>query len=546
MAVDLPAGPAGAAGRAGPGGTGTGDDPGGGPGKAPGYVPPASGGGPGAPGGPPAPGPSVPGPPAPPSANAADSAPRAVLSRALSVPLILGLVFGLPAVVSAQYGDGVRDEAYWLQLVLTCYAGARLSAMVLTARRRLIQGSFWLFCYIAMGVAPLAQAVLGRTPTPVVGPRSDTVLAIALVLLGCVAFDVGVLLARHRPALRIRWSPPAASVGRRRLYLLILLAYAGSGLFIVQLGGPAVFFESRQEISESIGASGAGGGDGNVGSAFLRGFGTVPALLALLFLLRWLVTSKVPRRSPVILLLLAGLVVVNAVVNNPVSNPRYWFLTVAFAILFTAFPKSPVMYRTSLALGVIAALLLFPFMDRFRYDEEGRKAVESSSFVEPLTLKDYDQIGMFANTITFVDSGAGHSYGRQLAGTTFFFVPRSLWDGKPLDSGVRVGQWMGMTNTNLSSPLWAELWLDFGSGGMVAGFLGLGYLCARGDRRYALRTVDDERPGNITAAVIPLIAGYSFILLRGPLLQAAGRIGIALFCLALVTTFRSDVRKLLR
>ena len=52
---------------------------------------------------------------------------------------------------------------------------------------------------MAMGVAPLAQAVLGRTPTPVVGARSDLTEAIALVLIGCVAFDIGTLLARQRP-----------------------------------------------------------------------------------------------------------------------------------------------------------------------------------------------------------------------------------------------------------------------------------------------------------------------------------------------------------
>ncbi len=46
-----------------------------------------------------------------------------MLSRALSVPLILGLVIFLPAVIAAQPGSGVRDTAYWLQLVLTCYAG---------------------------------------------------------------------------------------------------------------------------------------------------------------------------------------------------------------------------------------------------------------------------------------------------------------------------------------------------------------------------------------------------------------------------------------
>ncbi|MGP4001664.1 hypothetical protein [Streptomyces sp. 8N706] len=472
--------------------------------------------------------------------------PRAVLSRALAVPLVLGLVFFLPVLVAVLPGPGIRDEAYWLQLVLTGYAGARLAAMTLTTRRRLIQGSFWLFVYVAMGVAPLAQAVLGQTPTPVVGTRSDLVLAVSLSLVGCVAFDVGVLLARHRPVLRTRVRRRTASVSRRRLYLLVALAYAASALFVIKLGGPSVFFSSRQEISEGIQSSGVASAESHVGSAFLRGFGTVPALLAFLFLTRWLVTSRTARRRPSVLLVWTGLLGVNALVNNPVSNPRYWFLTVMFSILFTAFPKSPVMYRAALAMGVVAALLLFPFMDRFRYDENGQRPVESASAFDPLVRKDYDQIGMFANTITFVDSGAGHAYGRQLAASTFFFVPRSVWHGKPLDSGVRVGQWMGMQNTNLSSPLWAELWLDFGPVGMAGGFLGLGYLCARADRRYTLRTLDDPQPGHVLAIVIPVVAGYAFILLRGPLLQASGRIGIALVCLALVTTFRSDPRRLLR
>ncbi|MEY9998086.1 hypothetical protein ABIE67_010205 [Streptomyces sp. V4I8] len=474
--------------------------------------------------------------------------PRAVLSRALTVPLVLGLVFFLPTLVAVQAGPGVRDGVFWLQLALTSYAGARLAAVTLTAGRRLIQGSFWLFTYVAMGVAPLAQAVLGQTPTPVVGPHSDLVLAVSLALCGCVAFDVGVLLARHRPPLPRSARKPrrAASVHRRRLYVLVAFAYAASALFIVKLGGPAVFFGSRQEISEGIQASTGTGDHSQVASAFLRGFGTVPALLAFLFLTRWLVTSRHARRRLSVIVMWAGLLGVNVVVNNPISNPRYWFLTVMFSILFTAFPRSPVMYRAALATGVVAALLLFPFMDRYRYDEGGQRARESTSVVAPLVRKDYDQIGMFANTITFAESGEGHTYGRQLAATVFFFVPRSVWHDKPLDSGVRVGEWMRMDNTNLSSPLWAELWLDFGPVGMTGGFVVLGYVCARADRRYAHRTIDHPHPGHIAAIVTPLIAGYAFILLRGPLLQASGRVGIALLCLALVTTFRSDRRKLLR
>ncbi|MFE4334985.1 hypothetical protein ACFRQM_37935 [Streptomyces sp. NPDC056831] len=466
----------------------------------------------------------------------------AMLSRALAVPLILGLVCFLPAVIAAQPGTGVRDTAYWLQLVLTCYAGARLATMILSTRRRLLQGVLWMFVYIAMGVAPFAQAVIGQTPTPLVGPRSDLMTAIALILVGCAAFDLGALLAsrrplRHRATARSGSGP--ATAHRMRLRLLVVLAFAASGYYVLKLGGPAIFFTSRQEISASVAVSGVASSQSNVGSAFLKGFGTVPALLGLLFCTRRLVTSRRARRSPSTVLVWCGLLILNIVVNNPISNARYWFLTVLVSLLFTAFPSSAAMYRSVLAMGVVGALVLFPYADRFRYDSAGYRPVDSSSVFEPLATKDYDQTVMFANTITWVDT-RGHTYGRQLAGSALFFVPRSVWSGKPEDTGVRVGQWMGMNMTNLSAPLWTELWVDFGAPGMVGTLALIGYVAARTDRRYA-RAVsrDGPGPGSVLAVAAPLIAGYTFILLRGPLLQSVGKLAIAALCLLLITSFRS-------
>ncbi|MEU3655282.1 hypothetical protein AB0E67_21210 [Streptomyces sp. NPDC032161] len=460
----------------------------------------------------------------------------AMLSRALAVPLVLALVCFLPAVVAAQPGSGVRDTAYWLQLVLTCYAGTRLATMILSTRRRLLQGVFWMFVYIAMGVAPFAQAVIGQTPTPLVGPRSDLVTAVALVLVGCAAFDLGALLASRRPLRERAPGRPGrgpSSPHRARLGLLVLLAFAASGYYVVKLGGPAIFFTSRQEISASVAVSGVGSEGSNVGSAFLKGFGTVPALLALLLYTRRLVTSRRARRTPSTVLVWGALAALNVIVNNPVSNARYWFLTVLVSLLFTAFPRSAAMYRTVLALGVAGALVLFPYADRFRYEGAGYRPVESSSVFEPLATKDYDQTVMVANTVTWVGT-RGHTYGRQLAGSALFFVPRSVWSGKPEDTGVRVGQWMGMNMTNLSAPLWAELWVDFGAPGMAGAFALIGYAAARTDRRYA-RAVSRAGPGSVTAVVVPLVAGYTFILLRGPLLQAMGKPAIAVLCLLLVT-----------
>jgi hypothetical protein len=465
----------------------------------------------------------------------------AMLSRALAVPLILGLVCFLPAVIAAQPGTGVRDTAYWLQLVLTCYAGARLATMILSTGRRLLQGVFWMFVYIAMGVAPFAQAVIGQTPTPMVGPRSDLVTAISLILVGCAAFDLGALLASRRPLRRrtaARSGGGPATAHRIRLRLLVLLAFAASGYYILKLGGPAIFFTSRQEISATVAISSVASSESNVGSAFLKGFGTVPALLALLFYTRRLVTSRRARRSPSTVLVWLALAILNIIVNNPISNARYWFLTVLVSLLFTAFPSSAAMYRSVLATGVVGALVLFPYADRFRYNDAGYRPVQSSSVFEPLATKDYDQTVMFANTISWVDT-RDHTYGRQLVGSALFFVPRAVWSGKPEDTGVRVGQWMGMNMTNLSAPLWTEFWVDFGAPGMVGGLALIGYAAARTDRRYALAVSrDGPGPGSVLAIAAPLIAGYTFILLRGPLLQSVGKLAIGALCLLLVTSFR--------
>lgn len=466
----------------------------------------------------------------------------AMLSRALAVPLILGLVCFLPAVIAAQPGRGVRDTAYWLQLVLTCYAGARLATMILSTRRRLLQGVIWMFVYIAMGVAPFAQVVIGRTPTPMVGPRQDLVTAVAMVLVGCAAFDLGALLASRRPLRRRRPSPRSAGgpalAHPLRLRLLVLVAFTASAFYVMKLGGPAVFFSSRQEINETVAASGVASEGSQVGSAFIKGFGQVPALLALLFYTRRLATSHRARRTPSTVLVWVALAALNLLVNNPVSNARYWFLTVLVAFVFTAFPSSAAVYRTVLATGVVGALVVFPYADRFRYDEGGQRTVQSASVFEPLVTKDYDQMVMFANTISWVDT-RGHTYGRQLTGSALFFVPRAVWSGKPEDTGVRVGQWMGLRMTNLSAPLWTEFWVDFGATGMVGGMALIGYAAARTDRRYARAvTRAGPGPGSVLAVAAPLIAGYTFILLRGPLLQAAGKLAIAALCLLLISTFR--------
>jgi hypothetical protein len=446
-------------------------------------------------------------------------------------PVVMALSAAIPLLVALFPGAGERDFAFVLALGISCYSGFRLALTILGAQVRLLQGAFWLFTYIAMGIAPLAQLVLDRFPTPLAAPEWALTTALFMTLLGCVAYDAGTQFARIRHS-GARSEPARRQFTWQRLWLLSGVALLASAVLVVSLGGPATFFSSRQAISTALEAT---GGDGQVQSALLRGFGTVPVLVALLVTTRWLRVDPQKRRRFSTWILWGTLAVANLVVNNPISNPRYWFLTVAFAVVFVSMPHSLIVFRSVLLIGAAAAVLLFPFADRFRYEAGANPTLQPTSWIEPLAVKDYDQLVMVANAVGFARVGPGHTGGEQTLGALLFWVPRSLWPGKAQDTGVVLGQWVGTQNVNLSAPLWAEMWLDFTTVGLVLVFLGLGYISSRIDLRYHSAAGQARLPGDMLSVIVPLAAGYQFILLRGSLLQAMGRVGILLIVLAIAT-----------
>ncbi|CAN7327482.1 hypothetical protein [Knoellia sp. LjRoot47] len=452
------------------------------------------------------------------------------LGAAGDVVVLSGLAALIPLLIALYPGPGRRDLALALALALTCYSGTRLAMVLRGPGVRLLQAAFWLFTYVAMGVAPLAQLVLDQYPTPVLGTRSTVATACALTLAGIVAYDVGTHVAGSTSLGAI-----AEVLDRRRIVptRLVALALAGivlAAVLVVLLGGPAAFFTSRQAISGGL-RSDSGS---NAGPAILRSFGTVPVLVGLLVTTRWLRLDPVRRRQVSVWALWLVLLLANAVVNNPISNPRYWFLTVAFAIMFVAVTPRPPVVRLFMVVAVGAAILLFPFMDRFRYSDGAGPTVEASSWLDPLTIKDYDQMAMFANAISYV-AEEGHTWGRQFVGALFFFVPRSVWSGKSHDTGVVLGEYLGTNNTNLSAPLWTEIWIDFAPLGLMAAFFVYGYLSAKVDRAFSA-SVASRDPMSIAAVVVPVVAGYQFIVLRGSMLQATGRLAVII-----ITAFVTSV-----
>src|SRR5258708_28774709 len=201
--------------------------------------------------------------------------------------------------------------------------------------------------------------------------------------------------------------------------------------------------------------------------------------------------------------------------------PRQWIATIVAALVF-ALPrvqKKPSGTRLVIVGAVFVSIALFPYAAYFRTSTSFKKP---PGLVQSLETKgDYDSFQMITAGMqyTFDD---GFRYGGQAAGDVLFFVPRSAWPAKAQDTGAFVGSHFRLSFTNLSAPVWIEMYIDFGYLGVIAIFFLYALLMRRSDDMFV------RRDCTFALFIIPLLAGYTGILLRGPLLASMGRLVVML------------------
>jgi hypothetical protein len=415
------------------------------------------------------------------------------------------------------------SAALALQCVVVAHTGGALARVLTATTVRFVAFGFWVFAYIWLGLAPLAMLATDTYPWSYRTGEATALGAVALVELGLLAYSTGTMLAGRAGRTPAAGAPPGfvERLLSRRLAPWRLLVLGGLVLALTVLviaSRPerlTAYFTSRQAISEA-------GATARAEDAFLRSLLSwslsVPAFWALLGLLRvpllrsgdrWL---RGARR-----LLLPALVVLNVVVNNPISKPRFWAGVVVLTLLFTV-PGlcRPRVFRAAAATLIGALLLVFPYSDYFRYSN--REDITVVSLTEQFTGNgDYDA---FQQMQTGIDYAREHGFSPEnVLGPPLFMVPRSVWPGKPDDTGIALARYAGYNFVNLSAPLWIESYLWAGPPAVAVVFCLLGAAGRRvDDVRHRLR----DRPGTLAVLLVPAFAIYQMVFLRGSLLGIAG------------------------
>lgn len=223
-------------------------------------------------------------------------------------------------------------------------------------------------------------------------------------------------------------------------------------------------------------------------------------------------------------------ILVFLIINYPLAISRTQFFSYILAFIALRFEinrRTKLYLLTAFVLGVGT---LFPYLSHMARGEGGY----TFDLVEYYSKSgDFDGFQSFLNVVYMTD-WQSISYGKQLIGAIFAFVPRIFWVDKPEPTGPDAAEFGGYLYTNVSSPIISEIYANFGSIGVALGGVVLGVMLRRLDisvSQYKREEATDR------LAYIAVLLSFCIILFRGSLMAVVPPLYIELFLILLVFAY---------
>jgi oligosaccharide repeat unit polymerase len=196
----------------------------------------------------------------------------------------------------------------------------------------------------------------------------------------------------------------------------------------------------------------------------------------------------------------------------PTGMPRFAAaaMYIPFMLLIFKYTRKKNVFSLMFILGL---LVVFPFLDIFRVFSEDAN-VEIGLNFDMFLEGHFDSYQNFA----LIVSHNIITYGRQLLGVIFFWMPRSIWDNKPIGSGAFAAEKLNFTFDNVSANYFAEGYVNFGLIGIFLFLIVLAYATARLDALYWKYAAGSRY--NYFSVLYTISLGFLFFILRGDLLSS--------------------------
>ena len=214
------------------------------------------------------------------------------------------------------------------------------------------------------------------------------------------------------------------------------------------------------------------------------------------------------------------LILIFFLTHIPTGLPRFQVATVYIALFLVWIEnfKNKYIFKILMIFGI---LVVFPFLNVFRYVSYNALLYKNLNLPNPLQLfveGHFDAYSIISRSIIYVEN-QGITFGKQLFGALFFYIPRSLWKSKPIGSGHLVAKYFNWPHTNVSFPFIAEGYINFGLIGIILFAIVLAYLIIKLDYLFLEKYINNNY-FSILRIYYPALIGFIFYILRGDLMSS--------------------------
>lgn len=374
----------------------------------------------------------------------------------------------------------------------------------------------WLFMFFFMFYAPLIQYTEQEFPWKGSLDHNDIIIASLLCLLFCVCFCVGKQLYntfskdRKQPisidamAKHFVYAPFSFSAPMKAVVAVVSLALAA--VFLARNGISGIVVSRADAVNPFY--------SGGSSAIALLIDSCVPAFLA--YGAAVSAQEFITNKKGFFLFALQLLCLL--ICSFPTAIPRYKMACIYAPLCIILFPR--LKKKTAFFWSFVLALFfILPLLSRMRYslDLDAAITILRENFMDAYLRGDYDAFRMLSGTVEYVGE-SGVTWGMQLLGSLLFFIPSSIWTGKPGGSGSLVIRSVLSNNafSNVSCPFVGEGYINFGIVGVILFALVFGYLAKKFDSRYW--RIAEERGANFSPYMYLVL--LIFFMLRGDFLSS--------------------------
>lgn len=373
----------------------------------------------------------------------------------------------------------------------------------------------WIFILIFFVIAPVIQISYGYFPLHTYLFEEEITLIQFEIIIWIIFYNIGIYISNNVKIENNKIKKnKEISINKFALVLMTVLSIISTIIIIKNTGITALFSRSTSYLSYN-------GENSQMKSLIIKNFTKVTIVFATIISYIYLTRRKKGLSFFIINFVLLLITCFPTGLSRNAAGIIY--LGLFIIMYFNNFKK----IKNSLKyimLFLLAFIIIFPAINVFRNNTLEKINIETTIIETTKNISenhlsgDYDAFVMVGNVNRYVKTYEV-TYGKQIIGNLLFFIPRNIWNEKPVGSGSMVLEKLGYKFTNVSCPLVSEWYINFGYLGIIIGAILFGIICSIIDNKYWFYMNKENSEIKLITLLYPFLVPSFFFMMRGDFLS---------------------------